>query len=126
MTEEPSFTISSGNVFADLGVDEPEEALAKAALAYKISRIIDEKTLTLAQAARALGVDQPAILALVRGQLDDFTTDHLLRFLTALDHDVEIAVTPKGSSRVHGQIAIRDESGFLAPPQQKAPSAAGS
>lgn len=89
------YHLSSGNVFADLGHPEPEEALAKAKLAYVISSIILVKGWSQSHAAEALGVDQPKVSALLNGRLRGFSTDRLIRFLNALDHDVEINVRPK-------------------------------
>ncbi len=86
------YRIGSGNVFADLGVEAPEEALAKAELAVKISEIIDAKGLTQAVAAKLLGIDQPKVSALLRGKLTGFSTERLIKFLNALGHDVEIVV----------------------------------
>ena len=60
---------SSGNVFADLGVPRPKEALAKAELARHICDIIARRKLTQARAAALLGVDQPKVSALMRGKL---------------------------------------------------------
>jgi len=91
-------TESSGNVFADLGIADPEEALAKAELARQIGALLAERGLTQAQAAALLGVDQPKVSALVRGRLEGFSLDRLLRFLLALDRDVEIVVRPRPSS----------------------------
>jgi len=92
-------TKSSGNVFADLGLDNPEELLAKAKLALEISRILERRKLTQARAADILGVDPAKVSALVRGRLTGFSTDRLLRFLIALGHDVEITVKRKRSAR---------------------------
>src|SRR5262249_28961209 len=75
---------SSGNVFADLGLENPEELLAKAALVQRIADIIAERKLTQAGAAKLLGIDQPKVSALLRGKLDGFSTDRLFRFLNAL------------------------------------------
>ena len=86
------YKVSSGNVFADLGVDAPEEALAKAELTVKISEIIEAKGLTQAAAAKILGVDQPKVSALLRGKLTGFSTERLIKFLNALGRDVEIVV----------------------------------
>ncbi|HNR29280.1 MAG TPA: helix-turn-helix transcriptional regulator [Candidatus Hydrogenedentes bacterium] len=83
---------SSGNTFADLGVRNPEEALAKAALARQIARIIDGKGWTQERAAVALGVDQAKVSALMRGRLQGFSTDRLLRFLLALGRNVDIVI----------------------------------
>lgn len=97
---------SSGNVFADLEVADPEEALVKAELAHAISTIIVERRLTQTQAAELLGIDQPKVSALMRGRLSGFSVDRLLRFLLALDRDVEIVVTPKRQLRPHTRVSV--------------------
>ncbi len=86
---------SSGNVFADLGLPDAEEVLAKSRLAQSIAGIISDKKLTQVKAAALLGIDQPKISKLIRGQLRDFSTDRLLHFLVALGQDVEIVIKPK-------------------------------
>jgi predicted XRE-type DNA-binding protein len=86
---------SSGNVFADLGFPDAHEALAKSRLAQKIAAIVADKKLTQDKAAKLLGIDQPKVSKLIRGQLKDFSTDRLFHFLTALGQDVEITVKPK-------------------------------
>jgi predicted XRE-type DNA-binding protein len=88
---------SSGNVFADLGLKNPEELHAKAELVQRISDIIEERKLTQLRAAELLGIDQPKVSALIRGKLDGFSTDRLFRFLNALGSDVEIVVRPARS-----------------------------
>lgn len=94
MREGASYTESSGNVFTDLGLHNPAELQAKADLAIQISRTIEQRELTQAEAAEILGVDQPKISALVRGRLTGFSMERLYRFLTALGRDVEIVVRP--------------------------------
>lgn len=95
------FEVSSGNVFADLGVPEPEEALAKAKLAVQIARVIALKKLTQTQAAKLLGIDQPKVSALLRGRLSGFSTDRLLRYLTMLGKDVEIVIRSRATGVGH-------------------------
>jgi predicted XRE-type DNA-binding protein len=95
MKEVVDFQVSRGNVFVDLGHPEPEEALAKAKLAYVINSIIHEREWSQSQAAEVLGIDQPKVSALMNGRLRGFSTDRLIRFLNALDHDVLITVRPK-------------------------------
>jgi predicted XRE-type DNA-binding protein len=85
---------SSGNVFADIGLRNPEELLAKAELVQRIADIIAERKLTQTRAAKVLGIDQPKVSALLRGKLDGFSTDRLFRFLNALGRDVEIVIRP--------------------------------
>jgi predicted XRE-type DNA-binding protein len=104
---EPDYTVSSGNVFADLGLPNPEEAQAKAELAHKIAILIRERGLTQAQAAKLLGIDQPKVSALIRGQLTGFSIERLMRFLLAFGQDIKITVeeTPRSHSRARVLVA---------------------
>ena len=83
---------SSGNIFADLGVKNPEETLVKARLAHVISDAIRVRGMTQIEAAEVLGIDQPRVSRLVRGQLAGFSIDRLFRFVTLLGSDIEITV----------------------------------
>ncbi len=105
-TKSITLTESTGNVFADLRVESAEEALAKAELAHAISKIIAKRHLTQSNAARRLGIDQPKVSALVRGRLTGFSIDRLLRFLVALDRDVEIVIKPKPRRRAAGRVNV--------------------
>lgn len=96
----------SGNVFADLGLPNPEEALAKARLASKISDIIDECGLTQEQAAKLMGIDQPKVSAIVRGRLEAFSMERLIRFVLLLGHDVDIAVKKRPGSRQQARVRV--------------------
>ena len=98
MKEDVSVTRSGGNVFADLGLPDSDQLLAKADLAIEVARILEERALTQAEAAEIMGIDQPKVSALVCGRLDGFSLERLYRFLNALGRDVEIIVrpTPKG------------------------------
>ncbi len=88
---------SSGNVFADLGLPDAEERLAKAELARQIEHIIKKKRLTQEKAAKILGISQPKVSALLHGKLEGFSMDRLLKFLMALDQDIEIRIKSKPS-----------------------------
>lgn len=88
----------TGNVFADLGIPDPDLALAKAKLVQCIRDLIAERKLTQAKAADLLGLDQPKVSALVRGRVQGYTIDRLFRFLTALGQRVEITVCPKAKN----------------------------
>jgi predicted XRE-type DNA-binding protein len=102
-------TQSSGNVFADLGLKNPEERLAKAELAVRIAAAIKARKLTQVAAAEVCAIDQPKISKLLRGDLYGFSTDQLLRFLTALGQDVEIIVRdrPRRRRSVKGKLTVR-------------------
>jgi predicted XRE-type DNA-binding protein len=91
-TRKKNNTVTEGseNVFADMGVAEPEQALAKAKLAAKIAAAIDEEKLTQMEAAERLGTDQSKVSAIVRGRLDQFSTERLLQYAQMIGYDVEI------------------------------------
>ena len=94
-------TAGSDNVFADLGVADPEEELTKAQLAAHIRQTIRRRRLTQVRAAELMGLDQPKVSALMNGRLGGFSSDRLMRFLTALGQDVEIVVKAKSHGRGH-------------------------
>lgn len=99
---------SSGNVFADLGLPNPEEHLVKATIALTIARIIRERRLTQEQAGEILGLAQPKVSDLVRGRLDKFTIDRLMRYMRKLDFDVTIHLTPKPKLRHAARIHVEE------------------
>ena len=88
---ENTVTPSSGNVYADLGYENPEEMLLKAQLVRLLSQAIKAKGLNQYQAAEVLGIDQPKVSALVRGQFRGYSLERLFRFLNAFDLDVEVS-----------------------------------
>lgn len=94
MSNKLEITKSSGNVFADLELLNPDEHLAKAQLAYQINKLLASKKLNQIQAAKLLGIDQPKISALNRGQLSGFSMERLFKYLNKLDQEVEIIVRP--------------------------------
>jgi predicted XRE-type DNA-binding protein len=89
--------MGSGNVFKDLGVPNAEEHLIKAQLVFKIDKIMKDKRLKQAAAAALLGVKQPDVSKMLRGEFRQFSVERLLRFLVALDQDVEIVIKPRRS-----------------------------
>lgn len=94
-------TKSSGNVFADIGVSDPEGALVKAKLASRIIDIIGEREWTQARAAAILGIDQPRVSDIVRGSLSRFSTDLLMLFVARLGTDVTIELKPRRRGAGH-------------------------
>lgn len=91
--EKDTVTPSSGNVFADLGLADADDLLAKTNLALHIRSVIEARKLTQAQAANLLGIDQPKVSLIINGRLDGFSTDRLMRFLNDLGCDVRISVS---------------------------------
>ena len=105
-TRSPDHTASSGNVFADLGLPQPDELLAKAALAHQIASIARHRHLTQTETARLLGTSQPKISDLFAGRLAGFSMERLIRFLNSLDRDVSIVVSPKPKSRSRAIVRV--------------------
>ena len=99
-----AFEVGSGNVFADLGLNSPDERLAKATLAGAINAIIEAKGWTQAEAATQLRTHQPVISALRHGRLRSLSYDRLVNWLVLLGRSVEIRVRP--ARNAHVQVAI--------------------
>jgi predicted XRE-type DNA-binding protein len=93
--------LGSGNLWADIGRPDADEALARAELMSRVTGIIRERRLTQMRAAKLLGTNQPTVSDLIRGKLSRFSLERLIAFLNALDCDVEITVRrrPDGSDR---------------------------
>ena len=88
------YEIGSGNVFQDIGVPNPEEHLVKAQLVFRIDGIIKKRRLKQVEAADLLGIRQPDVSKMLRGEFRQFSVERLMRFLVALNQDVEIVVKP--------------------------------
>ena len=96
MSAEITVTPASGNIFADLGFDNPEEELLKAKLAREIRAILKRRRLTQAKAATLMGLKQPDVSAISTGRTGKFKLDRLVRCVGRLDYEVEILVRRKG------------------------------
>ncbi len=100
------FTKGSDNIFKDLGLPNAEELLAKAKLAVEITVIIKNRGISQQQAAKLAGTSQAKISDVVRGNLDQFTIDRLIKMLMAFDQDVRIELAPKPRSRAHAIMTV--------------------
>src|SRR2546430_3325881 len=92
------------NVFADLGLPNPEQELLKARLTLQIYKIVKARGLTQAKAGEILGIKQPHVSALMRNRAGNFSVGRLIEFLTALGQDVEITVKP--TRKRQGEISV--------------------
>ena len=95
-TSEGSVERGSGNVFADLDLPEADTHLLKAELVSIIDTIIGQRSATEATAALALGLSQPELSRLLRGDFREYSLERLLRFLMALGCDIDIVIRPSG------------------------------
>lgn len=104
--EKFKVTTSSGNIFADLGFDNPEEAQAKSDLALLIYSIIKKKKITQKQAAELLGIDQPKVSNIICGRLSGFTMDRLMKYLITLGYDIEISAIKHRSKNIPPSVHV--------------------
>ena len=94
MSHKKGYETGSRNVFKDIGLPNAEEHLVKAQLVFKIDAIMKDRGLKQVEAADLFGVRQPDVSKMLRGEFRQFSVERLLRFLVALDQDVEIVVKP--------------------------------
>ena len=76
--------LSSGNVFADMGLPDAADLHTKAQLGAALSQIVERKRLTWAKVATALGINHPKVSALLQYKREGFSVEHLMHFLVAL------------------------------------------
>lgn len=96
----------SGNVYADLGMPDAEEMLIKASLATKIGEIIKHRHLTQQQAAEILGMSQPKLSNMLRGQFRGISEAKMLECLNHLGRDVQIIVRKASRTRTSGRTSV--------------------
>ena len=104
-TDDIHIEHGSANVFADLGRPDAETHLLKADLIARIDQIIRKRRLTQTRTAERLGISQPDVSRLLRGNFRDYSVERLLRLLTNLDQDVEITIR-KPRPRRQGRLSI--------------------
>ncbi|MDH2347152.1 helix-turn-helix transcriptional regulator [Bradyrhizobium sp. SSUT77] len=102
----PAHSRRSGNIFTDLGLPNAHEHQLKAALVAQLKRLMAEREITQTEAAKLVGVKQPNLSKLLRGQFRLVSVVKLLRMLTAFDQDVEITVKPHRKRGRAGRISF--------------------
>lgn len=85
---------STGNVFADLGLADAGKLKIKSGLTIEITKAIRERGLTQVEAAQRMGLTQPKVSALLRGEFSNFSERKLMDCLNRLGYDIEIRVHP--------------------------------
>lgn len=88
------YETGSRNVFHDLDVPDAEAHFVKAQLVFKIDKLMKGRGLKQIEVARLFGIGQPDVSKMLRGEFRQFSVERLLRFLVALNQDVEIVVKP--------------------------------
>jgi predicted XRE-type DNA-binding protein len=98
MSDENTITRGSKNVFADLGFADPETHQLKAGLVMRIQESISDQKLSQTEAAKRMGLSQPDVSRLLRGQFREVSIERLMRMLTKLGFDVDIVVHSSGQA----------------------------
>ncbi|OQW55333.1 MAG: XRE family transcriptional regulator [Proteobacteria bacterium HN_bin10] len=99
---------NSGNVFADLRVPDAETHLLKAQLVARLQNVIRTKKMTQSETAELMGVSQPDVSRILRGQFRDVSAERLVLFLTRLGCSVDIVVKP-ANKRAFAPIRLEAE-----------------
>lgn len=106
VSERIAVYAGSGNVYADLGYADAGEMLVKAQLVSKIAEIIRRRGLTQVEAAKVLGLTQPKVSAMLRGQFRGFSERRLIDCLTSLGRDVQIVIKEAPRRRAEGKLTV--------------------
>jgi len=102
----PAFEVSSGNIFADIGLPNAEVHLVKAGLVVQLGLLIKARKLTQTAAAKRLGVKQPDLSNILRGRFRGYSVERLMRMLTVFEQDIDIMVRPHKKAGKAGRIAV--------------------
>ncbi|MER9202933.1 helix-turn-helix domain-containing protein [Mesorhizobium sp. M0933] len=97
---------SSGNVFADLGLSDAEKLKIKSGLLIEITKAVRRLHLTQEEAGRRMGVPQPKVSALLRGDFTNLSERKLMECLNRLGYDIEITVKPTADPVGHLTLAV--------------------
>ena len=106
MTTKVRVEVSSNNIFADLGLPDAEAHFLKAQIVSEIYRLTKQRKLTQAQAGKRMGISQPEVSRMFKGNFREYSVDRLMEFLTVFDRDVEIVVKPHKRSGKPGRITF--------------------
>jgi len=96
----------SDNVFADLGLPDAEKLKIKTGLVIEIRKAMKSRGLTQQEAAKLMGITQPKVSDMMRGDLSNLSERKLMDCLTRLGYDIEIKVRPAKAKVGHLMLAM--------------------
>jgi len=103
---ETAIEVSSGNVFADLDLDNADELYTRACLGVQVMKIIRERGYSQKEAAEFLGLKQPEISAIMRAKFSRFSQERLIGFLNKLDQKVIIQISHHHKGEPYQQVTF--------------------
>ena len=95
MTQELVFEESSGNVFADLGLSNASELFTRGKIGIQVLRLLSQRNLKQREISELLGIPQPEVSHLMKGEFQRFTEGKLLIFLKRLDMEISLHLRPR-------------------------------
>ena len=95
----------SGNVFADLGLPDSDKLKIKTGLVIEIRKAMRNRGLTQQDAAKRMGISQPKVSDMLRGDFTNLSERKLMDCLTRLGYDIEIRVRPARTEMGHLMLA---------------------
>ena len=106
MIEGIEVETGSGNVFVDLALPDAEKLKIKSGLVIEITRAVRRLGLTQEDAGRRMGISQPKVSAMMRGDFTNLSERKLMECLNRLGYDIEIKVRPTVEEIGHLTLAI--------------------
>jgi predicted XRE-type DNA-binding protein len=97
----------SANIFAELGLPDADTHLLKAQIVSEVYRLSNNQKLTQANTGKLLGITQPEVSRMFKGNFREYSVERLMGFLTAFSQDVEIVAKDRRSDRLRGSITFR-------------------
>ena len=98
--------LSSGNVFADLGLPDADKLKIKSGLVIEITKAVRKLGLSQEEAGRRMGLPQPKVSGLFRGAFTNISERKLMDCLNRLGYDIEIKVKPAAELVGHLLLAV--------------------
>ncbi len=98
---------SGPNIFADLGLPDADNHFVKAQIVAELYKLTTERKLSQAKAGDLMGISQPEVSRLFKGNFREYSIERLMAFLTTFDRDVEIVVKPRAKTGERGHITFK-------------------
>ena len=103
----PNVHITKGNIFADLDLPDADGHYLKAQIVAELYRLSNARKLTQAKAGAVMGISQPEVSRLFKGQFREYSVERLIEFLTAFNQDIEILARPRRRTGERGRIVFK-------------------
>ncbi|MBW4501963.1 MAG: XRE family transcriptional regulator [Scytonema hyalinum WJT4-NPBG1] len=106
MTEEPVFEESSGNVFADLDLEDADELFTRGKIGIQVLRLLKQRNLKQREISDLLGIPQPEVSHLMKGEFQRFSEGKLLTFLKRLDTEITLHLRPRHAGNQDAETVV--------------------